>query len=74
MMEWMKIDKEMATATYESALKAFNDDGSVPEDGFRLLIEETKKQAKVNREVPLSDVADISILKEAQRELGITGR
>jgi len=46
----------------------------VPEDGFRLLIEETKKQAKVNREVPLSDVADISILKEAQRELGITGR
>ena len=70
----MKIDKEMATATYESALKAFNDDGSVPEDGFRLLIEETKKQAKVNREVPLSDVADISILKEAQRELGITGR
>jgi hypothetical protein len=67
----MKIDKETAAATYDSALKAFSDDGSVPEDGFRILIEETKKQAKVTREVSLSDVAELSILREAQRELGI---
>ena len=52
-------------------MKAFSDDGTVPEDGFRLLIEETKKQAKVTREVSLSDVADVSILREAQKELGI---
>jgi ABC-type nitrate/sulfonate/bicarbonate transport system substrate-binding protein len=71
MMEWMKIDKETATATYDSALKAFSDDGSVPEDGFRILIEETKKQAKVTREVSLSDVAELSILREAQKELGM---
>ncbi len=74
MAEWMKIDKETATATYDSALKAFSDDGSVPEDGLRLIIEETKKQAKVSREVSLSEVVDLSILREAQRELGITGR
>jgi NitT/TauT family transport system substrate-binding protein len=71
MMEWMKIDKETATATYDSALKAFSDDGSLPEDGFRILIEETKKQAKVSREISLTDVAELSILREAQRELGI---
>ena len=29
-MEWMKIDKEMATATYDSVGKAFNEDGSLP--------------------------------------------
>ena len=74
MAELMKIDKETATATYDSALKAFSDDGSMPEDGLRLIIEETKKQAKVNREVSLSEVADLSILREAQREMGITGR
>lgn len=73
MMEWMKIDKETATATHESVFKAFNDDGGLPEDGFRLLIEEAKKQAKVSREVSPSDVADLSILREAQRELGIKG-
>jgi ABC-type nitrate/sulfonate/bicarbonate transport system substrate-binding protein len=74
MIEWMKIDKETATATYDSVLKAFNDDGGLPDDGFRLLIEEAKKQAKVSREVAQSDIADLSILREAQRELGIKSK
>ena len=71
MGEWMKIDKEMAAATYESASKAFNEDGAPPEDGLRFIIEESKKLAKVNREVSLSEVEDLSILREAQKELGI---
>jgi ABC-type nitrate/sulfonate/bicarbonate transport system substrate-binding protein len=77
MMEWMKarpIDAEMTTATYESVLKLFNDDGSVPENGLLLVVEELKKLAKVEREIALSEVADLSILKEAQKELGIQGR
>jgi NitT/TauT family transport system substrate-binding protein len=74
MMEWMKIDKEMATATYDSVGKAFNEDGSLPEDGLRLLIEEARKAAKVSREIASSEVADLAILREAQRELGIQGR
>jgi NitT/TauT family transport system substrate-binding protein len=71
MMEWMKIDKEMATATYESTRKIYNEDGSVPEDGLRLIIEGAKKALKINREVSFNEVMDLSILKEAQRELGI---
>src|SRR6266542_3058232 len=43
MTEWTKADKEMATAGYESVLKLFNDDGSVPEKGLLLVIEELKK-------------------------------
>ncbi len=70
-MEWMKIDKEMATATYDSVGKAFNEDGSLPEDGLRLLIDEAKKAAKISREIASSEVADLSILREAQKELGI---
>jgi ABC-type nitrate/sulfonate/bicarbonate transport system substrate-binding protein len=70
-MEWLKIDKEMATATYDSVGKSFNEDGSLPEDGLRLLIEEAKKAAKVSREIASSEVADLSILREAQKELGI---
>jgi hypothetical protein len=71
MMEWMKIDKELATATYESAWKAFNQDGSVPQDGLRLVIEQAKKEAKIDREVAINEVADLTILREAQKELGI---
>lgn len=74
LMEWQKIDREVATGTYEYLSKAINDDGSLPEKGFRLMIDEAKELAKVSREVPLSDVADLSILKEAQRELGIKGK
>jgi ABC-type nitrate/sulfonate/bicarbonate transport system substrate-binding protein len=70
-MEWMKIDREMATATYDSVGKAFNEDGSLPEDGLRLLIDEAKKAAKISREIAPSEVADLSILREAQKELGI---
>jgi ABC-type nitrate/sulfonate/bicarbonate transport system substrate-binding protein len=72
--EWMKTDKEMTTATYESVVKLFNDDGSVPEKGLLLVVDELKKLGKVEREIPLSEVADLSILKQAQRELGISGK
>jgi ABC-type nitrate/sulfonate/bicarbonate transport system substrate-binding protein len=74
MMEWMKarpIDTEMTTATYESVLKLFNDDGSVPEKGLLLVIDELKKLARIERDIALSEVADLSLLREAQKELGI---
>jgi len=74
MMEWMKSDAEMTTATYDSVLKLFNDDGSVPEKGLLLVIDELKKLAKVEREIAPSEVADFSLLKEAQKETGIGGR
>ena len=73
-MEWLKTDKGVAAATYDSVAKAFNDDGSIPENGLRLEIEERKKSAKVSREVSIGDVADLTILREAQRELGIKGK
>lgn len=69
--EWLKIDRELATATYDSSAKVFNEDGSVPEDSFRLLIEDVKKVAKIDHEVSFGDVVDLSLLKEVQRELGI---
>lgn len=66
-----KIDNEMAAALYDSFVKGFNDDGNLPEDGFRRLIEDTKSITKVNRDVAFTEVADLSILKAAQKELGI---
>ena len=71
LMSTYKLDKEVATALYDSFVKGFNDDGSLPEDGFRTLIEDTKRVTKVDREVALREVADLSILSEAQREMGM---
>jgi len=71
LMEWQKIDREVAVATYESVFKAANQDGSMPEDGLRIIVEEAKKSGNVSRDVSISQVADFAILRQAQRELGI---
>ena len=74
MMQWMKIDKETAAATYDGAEKSFNDDGSVPEAGLRIAIDEAKKAANVSREVSINEIADLTVLREAQREMGFKDR
>lgn len=71
MSEWMKIDMEMATATYDSTVKAFSDDLSLPDSGLRLLIQEAKRLTKLDREVSPGDVADLSLLRAVQRDMRI---
>ena len=73
LMDWQRIDKDIASSTYEYLSKATNESGSLSEDGFRLMIEEIKELAKVTREIRMADVADLSILTVAQKELGIKG-
>ena len=72
LMELFRTDREMAAANYEHLSKTLNGDGSPTDNGFRLLIEDAKQTAKVTRGVSVSEVADFSILGDAQRELGIT--
>ena len=73
-MEWLKVDKDVATATYEGVVKVYNEDPSACEKGLRVMIEERKTTLKVTRDVPLSEVADLSLIRETQREMGITAR
>jgi hypothetical protein len=60
-----------AAATYDGSVKSFNDDGGVPEAGLRLAIDEAKKAANINRDIAINDVADLTVLREAQREMSI---
>jgi NitT/TauT family transport system substrate-binding protein len=71
LLEWQRSDREVATAAYEFLLKVNNEDGSMPEKGFRFLIEDIKESVKVTHEVSFNQVSDLSMLREAQRELGI---
>lgn len=68
---WGKVGLEHAYASYDSTVKVISADGNVPGDGLKLLIDLARKDAKITREIPLSEVADFRILKEAQRELGL---
>jgi hypothetical protein len=67
MMQWMRIDKDTATATYDGSVKSFNDDGSVSDAGLRIAIDEAKKAANINREVAFSE-SPISLCCAKRRE------
>jgi NitT/TauT family transport system substrate-binding protein len=58
-------------ATYDSSWKVFNPDGSMSEDGLRLVVEQAKSEIKIARDVALSEVSDVAALRQAQIELGI---
>ena len=68
--EWLKLNREAAAATYDSVVKVYNEDPSTCDKGLRLVVDETKKTMKLTRDVPYSDTADLSILREALKELG----
>jgi NitT/TauT family transport system substrate-binding protein len=71
---WGRTDRNSAAAAYDAAVKVFNADGSIPESGLRLVLDQARAEANVIRDIALSEVADLNILREAQRELGIKGR
>jgi parvulin-like peptidyl-prolyl isomerase len=73
-MEWGRTAKDNAAASYDSVVRVFNADGTIPEDGMRLVLEQAAREAKSTREILLAEVADLTILRQAQKELGIKPR
>jgi NitT/TauT family transport system substrate-binding protein len=74
LIEWGKVDRENATAAYDSSVEVLNLDGNIPEEGLRIVIDQAKKDAKITRDIAFTDIADLSILREVQKELGIKQR
>jgi NitT/TauT family transport system substrate-binding protein len=71
---WGRTDRNSAAAAYDAAVKVFNADGAIPESGLRLVLEQARSEGNISRDVASSEVADLTPLREAQRELGIKGR
>jgi ABC-type nitrate/sulfonate/bicarbonate transport system substrate-binding protein len=71
MMEWMKIDRDSAAATYDSTWRVFSEDGSIPEAGLKLVMDQGREAMKIERAVANLEVADLSLLREAHKEIGI---
>ncbi len=71
LMDWAKTDRAGATASFDSTWKGFSPNGFIPEDGLRVVIDLAKSDAKIVREVPSTEVADLNPVREAMRELGL---
>jgi len=74
LMEWGRVERDFAFQSYDGLRNLFNLDGTIPEDGLRLVIEQARKSAKINREISPSEVADLALLREVQSEIGTRRR
>jgi NitT/TauT family transport system substrate-binding protein len=71
LMEWGKVEREHAVASYDSAWKVFSPDGNIPPEGLRMVVEQAKTELKLTREIPVNEIIDLAPLRAAQKELGI---
>jgi len=71
LVEWGRVDREQALASYDSTVKVFNADGNISSEGLKLVIDQAKAELKLTKDVPVNEVIDLAPLREAQKELGI---
>jgi NitT/TauT family transport system substrate-binding protein len=62
--DWLKMDASVATVSYDMYLNALSEDGLVSDRALMLDIARTREAMKIKEEVPLSRVADFSLVKE----------
>jgi NitT/TauT family transport system substrate-binding protein len=62
--EYLAISPAQAAKTYDASIKAFTDDGFVSDKGVGLDISLVRERLKIAKEIPISQVADWSLLKE----------
>jgi ABC-type nitrate/sulfonate/bicarbonate transport system substrate-binding protein len=67
--QWARIDRQSAADYYDATWKSSSVDGSIPEKGLRLVLEDAKSAMKIDRDIQPAEVADFTLVREAQKEL-----
>lgn len=71
MTQWLRQTQEVASESYDLILPSFSPDGSTSDATYQFAIETRRSALKTDRLIPVSQVRDLSLLKEVQRELGL---
>lgn len=66
-----RTDRETATAMFQSYFPAYSADGTMTDEALQAAINEALTRAKLDKKIPLSQVANRTLLLEVQRELGL---
>jgi NitT/TauT family transport system substrate-binding protein len=62
------LDAPTAEETYKVVLQTLSEDGTVGADALQDLLEQTKKETGVTREISVGDIVDYRMLKEVAKE------
>ncbi|TAJ82666.1 ABC transporter substrate-binding protein [bacterium] len=63
------LEPQVADEVYGIALRTLSDDGTVSQQVLLEFLEQVKREAGVKKQIPLTDVVDYRILREAMREI-----
>ncbi|HUK42757.1 MAG TPA: ABC transporter substrate-binding protein [Candidatus Acidoferrales bacterium] len=69
MSQWLSQTTDVARDSYDSILPSFSADGSTVDKTFEFAIDARKSTVKADKPIPLSQVRDVSLLREVQKEL-----
>jgi NitT/TauT family transport system substrate-binding protein len=69
MVRWLNQSPEVARDSYDSILPSFSVDGGTVDKTYEFAIDARKATVRSDKVVPLSQVRDISLLREVQKEL-----
>lgn len=69
MVKWLNQSPEVAKDSYDSILPSFSPDGGTSDKTYEFAIDARRATVKADKVVPLSQVRDISLLREVQNEL-----
>ncbi len=72
LVESFKMPSASAAAAYELGVKIFGRDGVPTDNGLKNLLAATREELKLSSDIPPETVIDLSILKDAQRDLGFS--
>jgi ABC-type nitrate/sulfonate/bicarbonate transport system substrate-binding protein len=69
--DWLKLDSNIAQASYDIYVKGMSSNGIVADRVLEADIERARKDQQVKEAVPLNKVVDFGPLREALKELGM---
>jgi ABC-type nitrate/sulfonate/bicarbonate transport system substrate-binding protein len=69
MSRWLSQTPEVARDSYDSILPSFSPDGATVDKTYEFAIESRKATVRTDKPIPLSQVRDVTLLREVQKEL-----
>jgi hypothetical protein len=69
MSRWLSQTADVARDSYGSILPSFSVDGDTADKTFEFAIESRKATVRADKPIPLSQVRDLTLLREVQKEL-----
>jgi NitT/TauT family transport system substrate-binding protein len=69
MSRWLSQTPEVARDSYDSILPSFSADGATVDKTYEFAIDSRKATVRTDKPIPLSQVRDVTLLREVQKEL-----